>query len=231
MTPPKKPSDRDVLVPKHATPPKGVSTGAETWDDEESPEPTGQIDLQPPRKGTDDDTPVGLATIDAQAEARLRHRVKETNANVLEVKSTSQATSEGVSTLRLEMHSHVKRLEQTIETKIEEVKADTTQQISVLSESVNGLTNHVIGAMSTVNNAVLRLNDFQGQVVEGHMERERMTFEAHTKKSVIRAEEEADAKKQSRAFKYTLGSTALKVLGALGAAVAGIVATLLAQNC
>jgi hypothetical protein len=201
VTPPKKPPhDRDVFVPKTKTPLKGVPvadrSASEDWSGD-----TGT------HEALNDDTPVGLETVDAAANARLRARAKETNITV--------------KALHSEMTGHVERLDKSI--------VETKAEVTGLRTDVNKLGTHVVDAISSVNDAVSSLNNFQGVVVENQLQRQRVTYEAHTSvdkhAKIAEIEDQADATKQSRKFKYRIGSTLLKILAAAGVVAATALAT------
>lgn len=219
------PRDRDVFVPKRATAPYGVPVVPAMND---APK-LGDQDWTTPDTGTHElaaarDTPSGLETLDAEAEFRLRNRVKETAVNTRAIKESSHATEMGVSTMRLEMLGHVDRLDKKITT----VKEETKAEIGKVGSKVDTLTGHVVTALSS-------LNQFQGVVVENQLEKQTITFEAHAdvaaNQQKLKDRDLADAQKQRRSFWYRIGALALKILGAGGVVAATAIATHYAERC
>lgn len=196
--------DRDRRTPK--TPPKGIAEQiARPLDKRRAP---SDIEWAPdtgvhPR---DENTPVGNATLSAEeekhaAERRLQSRVKETNITsaetakaVEEVKGVADKTHVGVETLRMEMVSHVERLDGSIGT----VKAD----VQAIKADVKTLGGHVLNALGTVNEAITTVNKFQGDIVRGQLDKQTISFEAHVDvektAKVTAIADEADSKKARR---------------------------------
>lgn len=212
MTPPppkKPPRDRDILVPKN--PPRAESpVPNEEWSGDTGTHSTGR----------DDDTPLGLETVDAAANMRLRARVKETNTNAKEA-------STGVTTLRIEMQGHVERLEGAIG----EVKAETTKQFGQLSTKVDTLGGEVRTATGAVVGAVSALNKFQGIVVENQLEKSKITWDVHANQQKLEDKDKADAAKQKRSFWYKVGGVFIKIGAAAGVVGATAIATHFIEKC
>ncbi len=198
-------------MPKRSTSPYGVpavtSPTPPQGEDWETPD-TGAREIEyteRTRRKHDDDTPIGLEAADAEAEFRLRNRVKETNTNV---KAVKVATDTGVTTIRTEMQGHVTRLEG----KIGEVKTET----KALSTKVDDLGGHVLGAMGTVNEAMIQM---------GVVAKDRLASAG------IADRDRADARKQSRSLWYKAGAGVLKVMIAAGVVIVTALATHYAERC
>jgi hypothetical protein len=180
---------RDRRTPK--TPPTGVANQlapppGETWAGD-----TGSA------VRIDEDTPVGLETLDAEADARVRHRVKETNTDVKSVKETAEATRTGIDTLRFETKKDVHRLE----TKIGAVD----QKVGLLDTKIDQHTLSVTGHVIRMVEVVGELKGQVGELVkstDAGRERQQITFEAHVDVAktakVTEIADAADSKKMQR---------------------------------
>lgn len=232
--PPKRPGasrDRDAYVSKTQTQPRGIPIvkpdggGDQDWTTPDTgTHEIGRIASTKPERG--DSTPIG----DVEAERRQRQRVKETNANVKVIKENSETTTTGMIALKDEMNGHVERLDQSIVQVRAEVTANRTETAN-LADKVEGLGGAVLGAVSSVNDAVSSLNEFQGVVVKTMTERSQTTYELKAHEQKLEAKDAADAKKQARSFWYKVGAGALKILIAGGVVAATAIATHYAERC
>jgi hypothetical protein len=232
------PRDRDVFVPKRQTSPYGtpIVTDPKHRDTGEQwpiTEDTGARELMAPQasSGRDDDTPIGLEVQDAEAEFRLRNRVKETNLNVRSMRANAESASSGVATLRMEVQGHVERIDKSIAS----VKTEAKAGLDALSGKVDALGGDVRDATGAVIDAVSTLNNFQGMVVKSQLEERNITWEAHTEvkanQQKLADKNKADAQKQARSFRYSAGALVLKILGAGGVVAATAIATHYAERC
>ncbi len=242
------PRDRDVFVPKRQTSPYGTpivtapgnrDTG-EQWPITEDTGARELIESGAPHasSGHDDDTPIGLEVKDAEAEFRLRNRVKETNLNVRSMRANAESVSSGVATLRMEVQGHVERIDRSIASVATEAKAglDTLSgKVDALGGKTDALAGDVRDATGAVIDAVSTLNNFQGMVVKSQLEERNITWEAHTEvkanQQKLADKDAADAKKQKRSFWYRAGSWVLKILGGAGVVAATAIATHYAERC
>lgn len=220
------PRDRDVFVPKRSTAPYGVPvvTGegrASSQGEEWATPDTGTHELAAPeRPERDDNTPIGLETLDAEAEFRLRNRVKETNANVRATKKSAESAAIGVTTIRSEMQGHVTRLEG----QIEEVKTEIGATRTELGLKVETLTSHVIDAMGSFNDGMAIVAKQQAVPWEAHID-------IAANKQKLADKDQADAKKQRRSFWYRAGGVVLKIAAAGGVVAATAIATHYVERC
>ncbi len=180
---------------------------------------------------TSTDTPVGLETINSEAELRLRNaatnlarldaeaglrlssRVKATNERVESIKEVSEKTFVGVDTLRTEMVEHVSSLR----SEIGGVRSDLGEFKTAVGSKIDELGGHVLSAMGSVNTAVVALNQFQGIVIEDKMETHREYAAIDVNRTILADDAHADKKKLNRGVWYELGKKAgVVLLGLLG---------------
>jgi len=211
----KKPGrDRDVLIKKN-TPAAGVpamrAPTSEEWAGD-----TGT------NHKVDDDTPIGLENLDAEANLRLRGRVKETNLAMKQVSAATQAVHTGVDTLRLETKKDILRLE----TKIDNVDAKV--------DGLNGKFIEVIdshGEMRGEFGEVKGTLNVLAKMIDQSREKQTISFEAHVDvekaSKITNIKDAADAKIKSRAFRYKL----LRWIGAIIAAGATVLVTHYLEHC
>ncbi len=167
MTDKKRPGTRDEYTPK--TPPHGVAQQIAPPPGEEWVGDTGVHS-----RADEENTPVGLETLDAEADHRLRLRVKETNTNTNEIKRTAHATQSSVDTLRLETKKDVHRLE----TKLGAVDA----KVGLMDAKIDHHTSSVTGHLLRVVEVVGKLDGQVSELVkssDANRERQLVTFEAH----------------------------------------------------
>lgn len=226
MSPKKPPRDRDVFVRKEGTP--AVRLPSEPSAQESWAGDTGTHDALP-----DDDTPIGMPALEAQAEARLRSRVKETNNTVRDVSRITTTTSTSVDTLRLETKKDVARLEGkigTVDQKVDKVDG----KVDKLGEKIDGhqetmLT--MVGAVGELKGAFTEMSKARDQKHQHEIITFGQQVTIDTAEKVAEIKDGGDAAKQKRSFKYKVGATLLKVLGAGAIVAVTAIATHFIERC
>ncbi len=235
MTPPKKPPtrDRDVFVPKTPSPDAMRTTTQPEWSEDTDAQAQAL-------RERNDDTPLNLETLDAEAEARMRTRVKETNNTVRRVSDTVQATNTGIDSLRFETRKDVQKLDLKIglvDAKVDKVDSKVAKIDSKLDDHGRILIDVVdsVGSMKGVVGELKGAFTEMTKIQDQKRQHEIITFGARVdiekQEAIAEIKDETDAVKQKRSFMYKVGALVLKILGVAGAIVATAIATHFIESC
>lgn len=230
MSPKKPPRDRDVFIRKTSPEGLSVTTPRASSEQEGWSADTGTHEAL---EGVDEDTPVNMPTVEAQAEARLRSRVKETNVAVRAVRNGVETTNAGIDTLRLETKRDVGRLEgkiNAVDSKVDRVTIKVDKVVDKLDEH-QGVMLKVVSTVGELKGAFTEMTKTNDQ----RRQHEVITFQSAVKidqeEKIAEIKNDVDASKQKRSFKYKIGSTLLKILSAGGIVAATALATHFIERC
>lgn len=219
---PPRPPHRDVL--RSHTPPVGVQAQIAA--------PVGTIDSTVPGEEPsswagdtgvgerNEETPVGLQQLDAEAEQRLRNRVKETNTTTQDILRDVQ-----------DAHSKIDQLGD----RVVEVEHRVTEHTLATVKAVGEFKADVKGTLGRLEGQVGELI----KVVDDKRERQLVTFEAHVEidkaAKVTAIEDEASAREHRRkddaAEKQATRDRWGKILQIIGALVGLATAAFAAGRC
>lgn len=232
MSPPKKPSDRDVLSKKNV--PK-----EQDWTED-----TGAHQIEAIGAERRDTTPIGLETLDAEANVRLRARVKETNQTVRALKETAATTQTqlhtGVDTLRLETERHVQRLDLrigSVDKKVDKLDGKV-DKLDTKQDEHTGIMLKAVGTLGKLDATVGELVKSNDERRHEHRVLQVARLEIDKEEKVAEIRDNADAAKKERELKTQqaklrrdLMYRVLKWVGGVLAIVATAALTHFAEKC